>query len=175
MTQYATPPRFGTQPIDTDDDDRFATPRRPATVTPILHAITCAVCGLPSKIGVGQPGDLCSSCRADLVLVRQHVELALEAARSRLQVLVENFEHAVAAESEQDQMRRQRVVDARVKVQAGSITAASFRSRWAEALAAGDGLSRILQAHAPYEQGCGEAERIELWAARAMSEIEVAE
>lgn len=161
------------QPVD-PDDDIFAAPRQPCIELPILHPITCAVCGLTSRIPIGQPGDICGPCRVDLVMTRQSVETTLEAARSRLHVLMSNFEAAVARESEDDQARWANVVAARVKVQARKVSAESFRSRWVEALAANDGLARILAAHEAYERGCQDVEQVELWAARAGEEIEVA-
>jgi hypothetical protein len=156
---------------DDPDDDLFATPRQPRIELPILHAIICAVCGLTSKIPIGQPGDLCGPCRVDPLQTRQHVETTLETARSRLHVLMSNFEAAVARESEDDQTRWAGVIVARVKVQAGAVSAASFRARWHEALAAGDGLARILVAHEAYERGCQEVEQVERWAARAGEEL----
>jgi hypothetical protein len=156
---------------DDPDNDIFATPRQPRIDLPILHQITCAVCGLSSKIAIGQPGDLCGPCRADLVMTRLYVETTPETARSRLHVLIETFEAAVARESEADQRRWQRVVEARVRVHAGAISAASFRARWAEALAVGDGLSRILAAHEACERGCQGVEQVETWAARVGEEL----
>jgi hypothetical protein len=153
------------------DDDIFATPRQPRIELPIRHAITCAVCGLTSKLPIGAPGDICGPCRVDLLQTRQHVETTLETARSRLHVVISNFEAAVARESEKDHARWEAVIAAQVKVQAGIINGASFRARWAEALAAGDGLSRILAAHEAHERGCQEVERAERWAARAMEEL----
>jgi hypothetical protein len=153
-----------------DEDDLFAT-SRPRIELPILHPITCAVCGLTSKIAIGAPGDVCGPCRVDLLQTRQHVETTLETARSRLHVLIETFEAVVALSRDKDQTRWKAVIAARVKVQAGTISAASFRSRWAEALAVGDGLSRILAAHEAYERGCQEVEQVETWAARAGEEL----
>jgi hypothetical protein len=153
-----------------DGDDLFTAPR-PRIELPILHPITCAVCGLTSKIAIGVPGDVCGPCRVDLLQTQQHVEMTLEAARSRLHVLMSNFEAAVARENEADQARWQRVAEARVKVQAGAVSAASFRARWAEALAVGDGLGRILVAHEAYERGCQDVERVEQWTARASEEL----
>jgi hypothetical protein len=167
---------FVTQPVATEDpdDDIFATPRQVRIELPVMHPITCVVCGLTSKIGIGAPGDVCGPCRVDLLQTRQYVETTLETARSRLHVLMFNFEAAVARESEKDQARWEAVIVARVKVQTGAISVASFRSRWVEALAAGDGLARILAAHEGYERGCQEVEQVEAWAARAGEEIDVA-
>jgi hypothetical protein len=155
---------------DDPNDDLFATPR-PRIDLPILHPITCAVCGLASRLPIGAPGDICGPCRTDLVQTRLYVETTLETARSRLHVLISSFEAAVARESEDDQARWANVVAARVKVQAGAVSVASFRARWRKALAAGDGLARILAAHEAYERGCGEVGAVERWAARASEEL----
>jgi len=153
-----------------EQDDLFA-PRPPA---PLLHAITCAVCGTRWRIYVVAPGDLCDTCRADLPAMRAHVEDVVDRARSRLHVLIEQFDDAVARESAEDQARWQAVVRARVAAHNNVQAASILRSRLAATLALHDGLSRILQAHGELEKGCGEVEQQELWGVVALREIEVA-
>lgn len=163
---HATPPRFGTQ-MPEDDNDLFPPV---ASVVDLHHRIICAVCGLPSKIFIGAPGDLCGPCRADPLMTRQHVEQTVEAARARLHTLMSAWEAALAREGEDDQRRWAAVEQARV-----TIAPAAFRARWMKTLALGDGLSRILEAHEALAQGCAEVERIELWATKALAEIAACE
>ena len=177
--QYAKPPRFGTQPagitprtVFVEQDDLFAAPRPPAD---LYHAITCAVCGTATRIYVAAPGDLCDTCRGDLPAMRAHVEDVVDRARSRLHVLIASFDDALARESTEDQQRWEAVVRARVAAYNNVQAASILRSRLAATLALGDGLSRILEAHAAYEAGCAEVEQQELWGARALAELAVAE
>jgi hypothetical protein len=173
MAQHATPPRFGTRPID-EDDDLFA---RVAAASPadLQHRITCVVCRLPSSIFVGAPGDVCNSCRLDPYLTRSHVEQTTELARNRLHMLIADFEKALARESQVDQGRWKNVISVRVRAQKGELSTERFQFRWAEALALGDGLSRILRAHEVYEVGCGEVEAVEVWSAQALAELAIVE
>lgn len=163
------------QAVIEEEDDLFARPPRSAKLTDLMHRITCAVCEKPATIFVGAPGDLCNSCRADPVMTRAHVEDVVERARSRLHALIGAFEGAVAAESEADQARWKSVVLARVEAQKNAADLAIFRARWVKTLALGDGLARILAAHASYEAGCTEVERVEVWGVRALAELMVCE
>jgi ribosomal protein S14 len=153
------------------DDDLFSAPRAAA---PITHAITCVVCGTATRIYIAAPGDLCDVCRADLPAMRTHVEDVVELARLRLHTLIASFDDALARESEKDQGRWKDVEAARVAVHKKRLDAAILRSRLVATLALGDGLSRILVAHASYEADCGEVEAVEAWAERAMGEIAIA-
>lgn len=168
MIRRAIPPKFGVE-----QDDLFTT----TATTPLdfLHAITCAVCRQQVRIFVGLPGDLCELCRADLAASKRHVEEALELAWGRLQALIEQWEQALSRASAEDQARWAGVVEARVKVHKGKLEAAIFQARWAKTLALGDGLSALLRTHEDYEAGCGEVERVEVWAVRAMEELRIAE
>jgi hypothetical protein len=149
------------------EDDLFARPPRRSSPPALQHRITCAVCGVPAAIFVGAPGDLCASCRGDVVATRAHVEDVVERARARLHVLIDNLENAVARESEADQVRWAAVVEARVKGPPDV-----FRARWQKTLQLGDGLARILAAHAAYEAGCREVERVEAWGEKALAACE---
>lgn len=50
---------------------------------------------------------------------------------------------------------------------------AAFDARLSEALAAGDGLTRIIRAWRVRERGSAECGRVEVWSQKAMEELEV--
>src|SRR5438477_2867535 len=77
MTQYAQPPRFGTQlPLD-EDDDLFAAHTPAAVTTSRVH---CRVCNLVTTVPIDAPALLCVHCRLDLSATAKHIQDRLEAA-----------------------------------------------------------------------------------------------
>jgi hypothetical protein len=161
--------RVGVAPV-VEQDDLFAA-LTTAPLIDLMHHITCAVCDLSSNIFIGAPGDVCNSCRLDPILTRQHIEHVVGAARNRLQFIITDWETALAAASEADQGRWQKVVALRVQAHGDAAAEAVFVARWTKTMQLGDGLSRILKAHETMEVGCDEVSRCELWAEKALREI----
>jgi hypothetical protein len=163
-----TPPKIGIGKHD-EDDDLFTT-LTTAPLADLQHRIVCAVCQMGATIFIGAPGDLCNACRHDPLLTRQHVEETIELARSRLHVLIAECEGVLARESQADQARWRKVVEARIKG-----PTETFRARWQATLKLGDGLSRILRAHEVMEAGCDEVSAVEMWGAKALAELAMVE
>lgn len=172
MMQHATPPRFGTQPIDDEIDAFWA--ERPRRTPPATARITCAACDRPATIPVTAAGRLCDLCREDLELTLVDVLATWDRAVTALREATERFDADVAHADEQTQARYARVVAARQQAFDGALSQASFQQRYSEALARGDALSALLRAEQALAQ-LGEATReitTKCW--RAKDEIEVA-
>jgi hypothetical protein len=154
MTQYATPPRFGTQPIEgysadlaqitledalADPAALFDTP--PPMRRPILALIQCRVCGKESRIPILADAKICASCSADLPATKTRIETALDAATDR-SFNAELDLHALIADAGEQTLARYQNAVALREANDPRIAAA-----WAKALAAGDALAALLAAH----------------------------
>jgi hypothetical protein len=152
--QYATPPRFGTQPIEGYSSDLaqitledaladpaalFDTP--PPTRRATRALVQCLVCGLEARIPILRDGKVCDACLGDLPGQRAIIEATLNAATQR-SFNAELDLHALLADAgEQTLTRYQNAVALR---EAGDPRIAAA---WAKALVGGDALAALLAAH----------------------------
>lgn len=159
MTHAATPPRFGTQPLD-DQDDLFASPRSGSG--PALTArIVCAVCEKPAQIPVLASGKLCDHCRRDLSATAAHVAETLRLAQARRNDAGETYEAewAYADDTARDQLDR--ILAQRDSADFADRLARAHRlPDWSAALALWD-------LRDAFDQAALDCDRIEGWAAIA--------
>lgn len=184
----ATPPKFGTAPVEEGDEFfilrslicvdckqvfeasrhslRCATCRslRQGQVGPAT--VTCLVCDEEHQVPVLAPHRLCPTCAADLDATERHIRETLETAE---QALTDAWEHwdADLAHSD-DKERYAKVCAARVEGAAG------FAEKYARALAKGDGLSALLKQSEAVAALITATERTRAWAERALEEVEAA-
>jgi hypothetical protein len=154
MTQYATPPRFGTQPIEgyasdlapitledalADPAALFDTP--PPARRPILATVQCRVCGKDARIPILADAKICASCSADLPGQQAIIEATLDLATAR-SFNAELDLHALLADAGEQTLTRYQNAVALREASDPRIAAA-----WAKALATGDALAALLAAH----------------------------
>lgn len=142
----------------------FDPPQRP----PATARITCRVCDRKATVPILSSGLLCPDCRADLDTTARHIAETLAAAEQRFVVAVEGWDADYAHADEQDQARYHVVCEARA---AG---AATFQAKYERALAKGDGLSALLRSKERCDAVADEVQRVRIWAACAMNEVEAA-
>lgn len=125
---HATPPRFGTQPLDETDDlfdlieqvcadcgQSFQASRRsPRCATcASLHTskdvgpatVVCPACGIEHQIPILKPHTLCLSCSADMSMTLASARVRLEQARDAAQELTNRLLADVAHADEPIQVR----------------------------------------------------------------------
>lgn len=170
IPQHATPPRFGTQPLE--QDDLFALPPRTCqdcgeefrTSKPASRCATCAslrsgpvgpatvecpACGVEHQIPILSPTKFCGPCRTDLVMTKGAVEAELEAAHIRAGEAKITLTDALAHAAPADRARYDAAVEARASGiwQGKQYKPETIERLWATALAANDGLAALLAAH----------------------------
>jgi hypothetical protein len=166
---HATPPRFGTEPIEEDDlfaliaqtcadcGATFEASRRSARCATCASlrtgqvgpaTVRCPVCDLEHAVPLLSETKLCAPCRVDLVMTlasararRENAQAAADAAWSRLD----------AALGHADDRDRDRYDAARTLAETGSLNGRSYTeaqrtAAWQRALERGDGLSALLAA-----------------------------
>lgn len=134
--EHANPPRFGTQPID-NDDDLFATPppaRRAATAT-----VQCRVCGEMVKVPLLSDVKACDPCIASWPTQRQRLGDAVNEAERAYDGTVAQMEAAAAAASVEDVERYSEALAAQSHPR--------FVEAWRRAINRNDGLTPLLIAH----------------------------
>lgn len=161
--QYATPPRFGTQPLD-EGDELFALRRqvcadcgqvfetsrhstRCATCRSLRAGLVgpcevqCPACDTPHRVAVLAPHRLCPACMSDLDATAGRIQAAMQAAELAFEAAVErltaDYDHADVG----DQQRYQAALAARE-----TLPAATWSSAWQKAAEKGDGLSPLVLA-----------------------------
>lgn len=154
MTQYATPPRFGTQPIEgysadlaqitledalADPAALFDTP--PPVRRPTLATVQCHVCGNEARISILADAKICDACLGDLPATKARLESELDTATAR-SFNAELDLHALLADAGDQTLTRYQNAVALREANDPRIAVA-----WAKALAAGDGLAALLAAH----------------------------
>lgn len=179
MTQYATPPRFGTQPIEEYDSglsqitlaDALADPAAlfdapPPVRTPTRARVICLVCGNEARIPILRDGKVCDTCLANLPGEQARIEAALDDATQRSFNADLDLHTLLADAHEQTAARYQNAVALR-EVGDPRIAAA-----WAKALAAGDGLSVLLAAHDTHIAAAQALNQLLIQSQVALAEIE---
>ncbi len=192
----ATPPKFGTAPIEEGDDlfdlkeytcvdckHPFQTSRHSARCAMCRSlrqgqvgpaTVTCPVCELEHKVPVLAPHRLCSACASDLDATERHIRETLSTAEQALCNTVDAWDAAYNQADPEDRARYHNVCDARVWPGDAEYKA-SFARKYARALGKGDGLSALLRA----KEACDAAteavqSRLAAWAERALAEVEAA-
>lgn len=170
---HATPPRFGTQPIDDEDEIDWDAPRRTAA-PPAMARITCAACGTAAGIPVTASGRLCPLCREDLDVTARRLQANIEQVNATWRAALERWDADYTQADEKDQARYQTVVDARGKVHDGQIKRESYEARYNEALARNDGLTALLRAEARRDEASELAGKLLAECERGLAEAEAA-
>lgn len=170
---HATPPRFGTQPIDDDEIDWDA-PRR-AAAPPRLARITCAACGAAASIPVTASGRLCGLCREDLDATAARLQANIEQINVTWHAALERWD-AAKVQAGPDVLERyyERVVEARGKVHDGQIKRESYEARYSEALARNDGLAALLVAEQRRDEASELAGKLLAECERGLEEVRAA-
>lgn len=170
MTQYAIPPKFGTQPIDDDEID-WDQPRRPP---PPTARITCAACGLAATIPVTASGRLCALCRENLDATEARIRANVEAINATWRAALARWDADYAQADARDQARYQVVVDVRGKVHDGLIKHESYQARYREALERNDGLTALLRSEQRRDEASEQAGKLLVECERGLAEVEAA-
>jgi hypothetical protein len=169
IQKHATPPRFGTMPLDDADDlfdlhphtcadcgESFATSSRTATrcascaslrsgqVGPAT--VQCPACGKEHQIPVLSPTKLCGPCRLDPVMTLAACRARLDAAQAESDAAWERQIADLAHADEKDRARYDAAVELRTT---GALNGKTYppalrSAAWHNALAAADGLSPLL-------------------------------
>lgn len=120
-----------------------------------LGRITCRVCGLAEKVGVGHPALLCHMCLEDLDKTRERVRGWLDNILAQLDGAANVWLDTRNASEALPQWNR--VEDARAKVDLGEITQEQFGRQWAKRKAEKGALAKLMVA---WERYVSESERL---------------
>lgn len=161
----------GAGELELDDPDDIINQTAPLRI-PELCAIVCVVCNLPIKIPIDAPARLCHACSADLVMTRNHVEMALAGARANHERAVDDWATALAAA---DPATLARWDKAESYIKSGREGDAAFRATWERERATETPLGAILRAYERYTAAERATTELRAWAGRAIAEIESAE
>jgi len=198
IAQHATPPRFGTTPIQEGDDlfslreqtcadcgALFETSRaaarcalcaslRSGQVGPAT--VLCPICGIEHQIPVLAPHKLCPVCVADPELCQANIAADLQRAEDAYTDTLIAIEHVANDTTDADHERYNTAVEARRtgKIAGRQYSAAQIAASWARSLQAGDGLSPLLAAHDQREAARAELIRVQEWASLARAAVEEA-
>lgn len=134
--EHANPPRFGTQPIN-NDDDLFATP--PPARRAVTAVVQCRVCGEMVKVPLLSDVKVCATCISSWPTQRQRLGDAVIEAERAYDGTVAQMEAAAAAASVEDVERYSRALAARHHPR--------FVEKWRNAINRNDGLTPLLIAH----------------------------
>lgn len=143
----------------------FDPPARP----PLTARITCRVCDRKEEVPILSNGLLCDHCRQDLDATAAHITTTLDAAERRLYDAWGRWEADYAHAEPRDQERYQHVVETRL-----TMPVAEFARKYDRAYARGDGLTDLLRSKERCDAVAVEVERVRIWAAYAMNEVEAA-
>ena len=198
ITQHATPPKFGTTPIEEGDDlfllqgqtcadcgNAFLT-SQPASRCALCAAlrsgqvgpatVLCSICGIEYQVPVLAPHKLCGVCAADLPLAASNIAADLQKAENAWNNAALFLNEALEDATEADRRRFDVAVAAREtgKVAGRTYSAAQLAGSWARALVAGDGLSPLLAAHNALKEAAAAMKRTAEWAEQARADLRAA-
>ena len=193
ITQHATPPRFGTEPIEEQNDlftlidqtcadcgQAFQSSRKNkycATCASLrtgqvgAATVECPACSIEHQIPILKPHKLCLSCSADMTMTLAMAQARYDDARAafveRHERLMADYAHA----DEQLQTRYDAAVTLRNHGTLGDkqYTVEQARAAWAKALERGDDLAALLSQY-DAATGAGDARQRSLEAVRAVEE-----
>ena len=158
----ATPPRFGTMPLEEDDmfalrpqlcadckktfetsrsSDRCAlcSATRAGVVGPAT--VLCPVCGVEHQVAILSPSKLCEVCKTDLVIAESNVRVDLENAESAYAAALIEMERAATAATADEVARYAKACEAR------AARLLHVEARWAKTITQGGALAALLVTH----------------------------
>jgi len=136
--------------------------------------VTCRVCNALTTVALDAPARLCPECSRDLDATEAHVTCMHDKVLARQEAAHATFDQAVLNETEMDQQRYDAVRAALVQVAAGRLARAKFDRSYQAALAADDGLGRILNAEQERERIAETCNHQFEWARIALDELATA-